>query len=168
MSTRNDDSKKGASAPKKYKVAFVCAGNTCRSPMAQFIFKRELKKYGVNNFTVRSFGLTANGKPMNENAQLALKALKIPFTKTFVSKRPPSKVSSYEAIICMESSQKTYFSGKAPSVYTLGELCGFGDVADPYGRGYDAYLETAKLLLKACDYLAENLKSSLAETGDED
>ena len=31
------------------KVLFVCLGNICRSPMAQFIFQDKVKKMGIEN-----------------------------------------------------------------------------------------------------------------------
>ncbi|WEV45149.1 low molecular weight phosphotyrosine protein phosphatase [Streptococcaceae bacterium ESL0687] len=38
------------------KVAFVCLGNICRSPMAEFVFKDELKKAGLSDdYQVESF-----------------------------------------------------------------------------------------------------------------
>ena len=40
---------------KNYKIMFVCHGNICRSPMAEFVFKDIVKNSGKENcFTVRS------------------------------------------------------------------------------------------------------------------
>jgi len=55
----------------KFKVLFVCTGNSCRSPMAEGILKKMLKKnkfqdpeFGLDNFEVSSAGIsTLNGAP---------------------------------------------------------------------------------------------------------
>ncbi len=36
------------------KILFVCLGNICRSPMAEFLLKNKLKKRGVQNVEVAS------------------------------------------------------------------------------------------------------------------
>ena len=39
-------------------ILFVCTGNTCRSPMAEWILKTELNKESINDFTVSSAGIS--------------------------------------------------------------------------------------------------------------
>ena len=48
----------------KFKVLFVCTGNSCRSPMAEGILKKMLRENKVDNFEVSSAGIsTLSGVP---------------------------------------------------------------------------------------------------------
>jgi protein-tyrosine phosphatase len=52
---------------KRY-IAFVCTGNTCRSPMAEGIFNKLAEEKGID-VTAESFGLsTITGAPVSENS----------------------------------------------------------------------------------------------------
>lgn len=53
-------------------LLFVCTGNTCRSPMAEYMYKEYLKSTGERDVTVFSRGLAADGAPMAQNAAAAL------------------------------------------------------------------------------------------------
>ena len=41
------------------KVTFVCSGNTCRSPMAEGLYKKYLQDKKINNIEVKSAGVSA-------------------------------------------------------------------------------------------------------------
>lgn len=148
---------------KKMKIAFICTGNTCRSPMAQFILIKKLKDAGVEGVLVRSFGLRAKAGPLSDNAVAALKRLNVPFTKNFRSKLPPKNLADYDAVICMERYHKLAITPLYPNAFTLGELCGFGEVDDPYGCGLEAYIKTAKLFDDCFDDLVKEIRRALKE-----
>jgi len=61
------------SGAKKRKIIFVCTGNICRSPMAEFLLKDYLKKNKITSVTVSSAGLSA-GDEMSAEARAALAA----------------------------------------------------------------------------------------------
>ncbi|HHZ01170.1 MAG TPA: low molecular weight protein arginine phosphatase, partial [Tissierellia bacterium] len=55
-------------------ILFVCTGNTCRSPMAEGLFKDMLRKNNIENIKVSSAGLSVfPGEHVNEKAIRALK-----------------------------------------------------------------------------------------------
>lgn len=57
-------------------VYFICTGNTCRSPMAEGLFRLYLQNLHMDFVTVKSAGLAAAcGMPPSDNAVLAAKAL---------------------------------------------------------------------------------------------
>lgn len=59
------------------KILFVCTGNTCRSPMAEGIFRQMMQQRGLEDKVLcQSAGLSAvDGDPVSENAVLACKEI---------------------------------------------------------------------------------------------
>ena len=53
----------GQAATKVKSVLFVCWGNVCRSPAAEIILKREMKRLGVDGSQIESAGICPDGQP---------------------------------------------------------------------------------------------------------
>jgi len=136
-------------------VLFVCTGNTCRSPMAEGLFRKALE--GRDDYQVSSAGVAASkGAPCNPETAALLKkrATKL---DSFGS-RPVSDaiLSSASHVFAMTRSHlhtlESRFPKHADKFYLVCEFAeipneGIGaDVPDPIGLGRKAYEETADIL----------------------
>ncbi|MCR4726375.1 MAG: low molecular weight protein arginine phosphatase [Clostridia bacterium] len=134
------------------KLIFVCSGNTCRSPMAECAFEDMLKKEGVEGVEVESRGVVAAvGKPISENAVKALEKKGIPVKKDHVATQiTTDDILAADLVICMTERHKMRL-GCLPKVFTIAQLTGSMDVADPFG-GDEATYE------KCLDEIIDDLK----------
>ncbi len=92
---------------RKIKVLFVCLGNICRSPMAEFIFKDMINKKGLNDkFIVKSVATSYEeiGNDIHYGAKEKLTQKNIPFTKRKATIITAEDYNNYDFIIGMEES----------------------------------------------------------------
>ncbi len=116
-------------------VTFVCTGNTCRSAMAQYIFRDYLKRRGEENrFEVRSAGLMAEtGSDMSDYAYAALREMNISVALHVAQQLTGADVAESDLVVCMTESHRRAI-GDSPKVVTLAQITGGADVTDPYGK----------------------------------
>lgn len=144
------------------KLIFVCTGNTCRSPMAEAIYRNLDKE---SNIKVSSRGLVVLfGEPINPKAEVVLKKHDLEI-KNHVSKGlKESEIDENTLILTMTEANKRKIINTYPNalnVYTLKEYVGEqGDVVDPYGGSLvdyeECYIELARLVKKTVYKIMED------------
>lgn len=138
----------------KISVLFVCTGNTCRSAMAESIFRAFVKKNALKEeFTISSAGLSVKvGEDMNDLAKKALSVISVKPHRHKARVLTKTLIARASLIVCMTEEHKRII--RSEKALTVGEITARGNVPDPYGRGEDAYLAV-------CDYLNSTVKETL-------
>ena len=126
------------------KILFVCHGNICRSPMAEYLFKHLAAQAGRSaEFEIASVAVSTEetGNDIYPPAQRTLTAHGVPFTRHAARRITRADYASYDHIVCMDRSNLRllrYLIGEdtAGKVSLLMEWCGESrDVADPWYTG---------------------------------
>lgn len=133
---------------------FVCSGNTCRSPMAASIANAEIAtrlrvsidKLKTVNARAMSAGVSARvGEPLTAEAQEALSLLDVPAQPHAAQSLTPEMAQQAEMIFCMTDSVRQAVIQMLPAVANKTYcLDAEADIADPIGKGMDAYLKCAR------------------------
>lgn len=151
------------------RIMFVCHGNICRSPMAEFIFKYLATKEGVSDSFVIASSATSTeeiwngiGNPIYPQARDELRRQGVPFTDRRAVQLKKSDYEKYDLFLGMDSANirnmKNIFGGDHEG--KIKKLMDYtsrgGDVADPW---YSGKFDTAfRDIFDGCSALLDNLK----------
>ena len=87
------------------RILFVCHGNICRSPMAEFMMKEYVRRAGrENDFIIESAATSSEelGNDMYPPAKQILREKGIPFARRAARKITANDYSRFDMIICMD------------------------------------------------------------------
>ena len=146
------------------KVMFVCLGNICRSPMAEFVFKDLVQKEDfADKFIINSSATSSEevGNDIHYGTKNKLREMGVPFTRRAARQITRQDYNSYDYILIMEEYNKRGLykiigEDSENKVSCLGEYSGTGDIADPwYSGNFDA---TYRDVLAGCKAFLKFLK----------
>ena len=129
------------------KILFLCHGNICRSPMAEFLMKDLLKRAGRTDVTIESAALHTDelGNDIHYGTRQKLTEMKIPFEPREAWLLSAAKAKEYDLLVGMDrynlaDLRRLVYPEDRDKIRLLLDYTGQGrDVADPWYTGnFDA------------------------------
>ena len=137
------------------KICFVCHGNICRSPMAEYILKDRVNKLGLDYYIVsRATSSEEIGNDMHYGTKRILDKYKIAYDGHFATKLCKNDYDKFDYFICMDDNNIRnikYIFDEYDKVIKLLDR----DVRDPWYTG--DFLETYKDICIGIDKLLKLL-----------
>lgn len=139
-------------------ILFVCTGNTCRSPMAEGLFKKILSDNEIKNVNCSSAGLFAmTGDEVSVNSVKACERFGVDISEHRARRITAYILDETDKFVCMTKEHASSLSLYVPSekVIVLGD-----GIPDPYGGDIETYMMCANSIRTA---LSEQLREIISE-----
>ena len=139
------------------KIMFVCHGNICRSPMAEYVLTDLVNKKGISgNFLIRSCATSTEeiGNDVHYGTKGKLLEMGIDCPKRKAIQLTKNDYDNYDYFLCMDSynvrnAMKIFDEDNGHKVHRLMDFTGNSrDIADPWYTGN--FDDTFNDILKAC------------------
>lgn len=147
------------------KILFICHGNICRSPMAEFVMKELVRRAGLSDqFLIESAATSREelGNDMHYGTRTKLREMNIPFSRRAARQIRPDDYDRYDYLIAMDDENLYYMNrcwGGDPD-HKIKMLLSFAgkdrDIADPWYTGN--FDQTWEDVLEGCTAFLESLQ----------
>ena len=152
----------------KARILFLCHGNICRSPMAEFVMKELVRRAGLGGIAVESAALHTDeiGNDIHRGARAKLREMGIPFAPRAAWLLTPAKAREYDLLVGMDDYniadlRRLVYPDDLPKVRKLLSFSGSDrSIADPWYTGN--FDETYRDVLEGCTALLAFLERTAA------
>jgi protein-tyrosine phosphatase len=153
--------------PGRYRIALVCLGNICRSPMAHVVLESRLADAGLDDrVEVRSSGTGGwhVGNPMDDRAAATLAGAGYDPTRHRAQQYDATWPEAYDLVLVMDASNLADVGGRRERVGLFRDLDPVdpgGEVPDPYYGGPDGFEEVLAMVERTSDAIVTALDDAL-------
>ena len=145
------------------RILFLCHGNICRSPMAEFYLRDQIRKAGLQDrFYTESRAVSAEeiGNPVHPGTQKILSSLGVSCAGKFARQVTRRDCDEFDYLILMDQKNlrllRPFLGRNEKKVSLLLSWCGENkDVADPWYTG--DFDQTFRDVSRGCDALLKKL-----------
>ncbi len=152
-----------------YRIALVCLGNICRSPMAHVVLEDGVRRAGLDvEVTSAGTGSWHVGKPMDDRAASTLRGAGLDPSRHRASHFDASWFDRDLVLVMDEQNLADVLALGAPAdrVRLFRDLDpeGSGEVPDPYYGGDEGFAEVLAMVTRTSDRLVELLRRRESHT----
>jgi len=149
-----------------YRIAVVCSGNICRSPVADVVLNARIAEAGLaDRVSVDSFGMGGwhVGDPMDRRSAASLTAGGYDGSRHRARRFGGAHVAAYDLVLAMDDGhlRELRAAGVPPERLRLFRDFdpdpGDGQVPDPYYGGPDGFREVLEIVERTADKLVASL-----------
>lgn len=149
--------------PGRYRIALVCLGNICRSPMAHVVLESRLADAGLDDrVEVESSGTGGwhVGNPMDHRAAATLRAADYDPSRHRARQYDATWPEAYDVVLVMDEANLADVGGRTSRIGLFRDLDPVdpgGEVPDPYYGGPDGFEEVLAMVERTSDAIVAAL-----------
>jgi len=154
--------------PGRYRIALICLGNICRSPMAHVVLEARLAEAGLSDVVLVTSSGTGGwheGDPMDERAAATLTRAGYDATRHRARTFDASWHDEHDLVLVMDAANLRDVGGPGERVRMFGDFDPDepgAEVPDPYYGGVAGFEEVLRMVERISSALVSTVDRELA------